>query len=170
MLFYAFLAVGGIGLLYFSYMFASSVYRIFIPQNALLIDENGFCDYTVCQAGTGFVPWSNVDSIKVFGPEDEPLLGHHAQIDRPARGDPRQTGVQGIIRQYENRCARDHHQAIGRQNAAAAVGTRDEACRRAGRRPVCAENRRRDPRTAVKGHRPNFEAGSRRSGKRRKSR
>lgn len=75
MLFYAFLAVGGIGLLYFSYMFASSVYRIFIPQNALLIDENGFCDYTVCQAGTGFVPWSNVDSIKVFGPEDEPLLG-----------------------------------------------------------------------------------------------
>ena len=68
MLFYAFLAVGGIGLLYFSYMFASSVYRIFIPQNALLIDENGFCDYTVCQAGTGFVPWSNVDSIKRRSP------------------------------------------------------------------------------------------------------
>ena len=74
-LFYAFLAVGGIGLLYFSYMLASSIYRIFIPQNAMLIDENGFCDYTVCQRGTGFVPWSNVESIKVFGPEDELLLG-----------------------------------------------------------------------------------------------
>ena len=35
-LFYAFLAVGGIGLLYFSYMLASSIYRIFIPQNAML--------------------------------------------------------------------------------------------------------------------------------------
>ena len=75
LLFYCFTGVGVIGLLYFSYMFASTIYRIIIPQNALVMDESGFCDYTVCNIGTGFVPWDNVLDIKVFGPENAPLLG-----------------------------------------------------------------------------------------------
>ena len=56
-------------------MFASTIYRIIIPQNALVMDESGFCDYTVCNVGTGFVPWDNVLDIKVFGPENALLLG-----------------------------------------------------------------------------------------------
>lgn len=75
LLFYCFTGVGVIGLLYFSYMFASTIYRIIIPQNALVMDESGFCDYTVCNVGTGFVSWNNVLGIKVFGPENAPLLG-----------------------------------------------------------------------------------------------
>lgn len=75
LLFYCFTGVGVIGLLYFSYMFASTIYRIIIPQNALVMDESGFCDYTVCNVGTGFVPWDNVLDIKVFGPENALLLG-----------------------------------------------------------------------------------------------
>ena len=75
LLFYCFTGVGVIGLLYFSYMFASTIYRIIIPQNALVMDESGFCDYTVCNIGTGFVPWDNVLDIKVFGPENALLLG-----------------------------------------------------------------------------------------------
>lgn len=75
LLFYCFTGVGVIGLLYFSYMFASTIYRIIIPQNALVMDESGFCDYTVCNVGTGFVSWNNVLGIKVFGPENALLLG-----------------------------------------------------------------------------------------------
>lgn len=44
-LFYAFLAVGGIGLLYFSYMLASSIYGIFIPQNAMSSTKTASADY-----------------------------------------------------------------------------------------------------------------------------
>lgn len=169
-LFYAFLAVGGIGLLYFSYMLASSIYRIFIPQNAMLIDENGFCDYTVCQRGTGFVPWSNVESIKVFGPEDELLLGVTLKsIDRleeiPDKrvykelSDNMKTGVPEIILKQSDV-----------KMPLPPARTRDAARRRTGRPAADAENRRRDEGAAAGGHRPRPENRSRQARERGKSR
>lgn len=68
-------AIGFISTLYFTYLFAYTIYRGIRPKNALILTEKGIYDF-INDPGKGiFINWENIASVKVFGSDKAPLLG-----------------------------------------------------------------------------------------------
>jgi hypothetical protein len=72
---YAFIAVGGLGSLYFTFTVFNYAYQLVKPKNALLVSDEGFLDLVNGGNGAGFVPWSNVRCVEMSGSEERPYIG-----------------------------------------------------------------------------------------------
>ena len=70
-----FYVVGFAAFLYFAALYALLLYRGIRPQNALVVTNRGFVEYISNPSAGISVDWTNVQSVKVFGPKKAPLLG-----------------------------------------------------------------------------------------------
>lgn len=71
----AIIGVGAFSFVYFMSRFVRLIYLGFRPKDALILTEEGFHNYIDNPKKGVFVNWSNVSSVKIFGPEKALMIG-----------------------------------------------------------------------------------------------
>lgn len=70
-----YLALGGLGTVYFAFLTSYLVFQLVSPPTALLISSKGLTDFTTAGKGAGFIPKDSIISLKVFGIKKKLYLG-----------------------------------------------------------------------------------------------
>lgn len=70
-----YLALGGLGTVYFAFLTSYLVFQLVSPPTALLISSKGLTDFTTSGKGAGFIPKDAIISLKVFGIKKKLYLG-----------------------------------------------------------------------------------------------
>lgn len=69
-----FYVAGVLGIVFFAYSAFDNLFQTIQPQNALIIGNDGFADFTVGGVGAGNIGWDNVKSVKTERSKDGRLL------------------------------------------------------------------------------------------------
>jgi len=72
---FAYMALGGVGTLYFSFITFYFIFNVISPPAALTVEDTGIYDYTVGGSGAGFIPRDAIVSLRILGTQKKPCLG-----------------------------------------------------------------------------------------------
>lgn len=70
-----YMIIGGVCTPFFSFFTCYSIMTLLSPQNAIVIKDIGFYDYTMPGGGAGFVPAESIVSLRIFGNNKKQYLG-----------------------------------------------------------------------------------------------